>query len=93
MGKYDERTQVRAAQLYDFLQDEMRVFKPSVEESKVAIAMLTGAFISGCYNSDTEAAYAISELGDLIGEYYEKTKAINKRRQNQDREVIKLGDH
>ena len=82
--------EVRAAQLYDFLQDEFRNFGPTPAQSELALCMLMGAFISGMNDNDRDAAAHIGRLGELIGVYYERTKKINKRRRDQERQIIKL---
>jgi hypothetical protein len=84
------RTEIRAAQLFDLLQDELRVFQPSIAEAEIALCNLLGSYLSGTTNSDSEASNIISRIGERIAHAYETCKRVEKRNHEMDRMIYKI---
>ncbi len=90
MAKIIVDPEVKAAQCYDILVDEMRLLQLSNIEAEICIAMLLGAVLSVAYNTDKEVFESLKRINEEAGNYYEKAKRLYEKQKQEERHQIKL---
>ena len=84
--------EVRAAQAYDVLMEEMRILDLSNVEAEIALSMMMGAILAIAYSDDVAVIDSMKRITEEAGHYYEKAKSLSARQKQEEREVIKLDD-
>ena len=90
MGKIIVDPEVKAAQCYDLLVDEMRIQGLSNIEAEICFAMMLGAMLSVAYDTDKEVIESMKRITEEAGLYYEKAKRLTEQQRKEERVKIVL---